>query len=169
MKITHCNKRSVTIETLWMKKLRLREIRKRIQVPQISKLQHKDSNQDFRSIKACVLSPEMCSFSHTPSNLWLTNSDESPFYVSSVWENKWGRSTKVWDREVDGQSTQSNRCSDRSRPRELGNRHMTVWRISKKAPWEGDAWNGFKGPMRIIQINNGMRSLKHLLSDFSFL
>lgn len=122
MKIMHCNKRSVIIETLWMKKLRLREIRKCIQVSKISKLQHKDTNQDFRSIKACVLSPEMCSFSHTPSNLWWTNSDESPFYVSSVWENKWGKSTGVWDREVDGQSKQSNRCSDRSGLRKHGNR-----------------------------------------------
>lgn len=74
-----------------------------------------------------------------------------------------------WDWEVNKQNKQSNRCSDRSRPSEDGNWQLTVWRISKKPPREGDAWNGFKEPMRIIQINQRTSNLKHLPSDLGFI
>lgn len=69
---------------------------------------------------------------------------------------------------VHGRSRQGRKCSDRSRPREHGNRQLTVWRIPKKSSRKGDAWTAFKGALRITQINKKMRNLKQSLSDFNF-
>ena len=122
------------------------------------------------SIKACVLSPAMHSILSSihlhicvEQTLMLVRSTLA--LCEQVTE---GRTQWCGIRGVHGCSRQGRKCSDRSRPRERGNRQLSVWRISKKSSRKGDAWTAIKGAMRITQINKKMRNLKQALSDFNF-